>query len=180
MSFDSWYLTITKGGTLLQCSIYSDEARTNLIETLSLNLHSSDSYRYIYASATYGKGQSAYWMEGCSANLILSGNTKENYFTYATKTENPVFGIYAYPTQNWNADTHLYYREFNPSTGIWSQQTDVALVDIDQDHYAWAVSLSSNYSIDIEGEALVFWLQYPCHDWNMDLLKSGWSPTLKT
>lgn len=44
-----YYLRIRRTGSILTCEIYSDAARTVLIDTLSLVLHTVDSYRYVYA-----------------------------------------------------------------------------------------------------------------------------------
>lgn len=46
-----YYLTIKKVGTSLTCKIYSDSARTNLLDTLSRTI-TDNSYRYIYACLT--------------------------------------------------------------------------------------------------------------------------------
>lgn len=52
-SSDTWYyLTIEKSGTSLTCKIYSDSARTNLLDTLSLTLHGDWSFRYVFAANT--------------------------------------------------------------------------------------------------------------------------------
>lgn len=47
-----YYFTITRDGTTLTCKIYSDSARTNLLDTLTLEV-TTDSFRYIYAGCTY-------------------------------------------------------------------------------------------------------------------------------
>lgn len=44
----TYYLTIERAGSTLTCKIYSDSGRTDLLATLSLELHSIDSYQYIY------------------------------------------------------------------------------------------------------------------------------------
>ena len=54
---NTWYfLTIEKSGTSLTCKIYSDSARTNLLDTLSLTLHHDYSFRYVFACNTYNVG----------------------------------------------------------------------------------------------------------------------------
>jgi hypothetical protein len=44
----TYYLTIARSGTAFTCKAYSDAARTNLLFTLSLTLHSTISFRYIF------------------------------------------------------------------------------------------------------------------------------------
>jgi hypothetical protein len=52
-NYDTWYyLTIKKTGTTLEAKIYNDSARTNLLTTLSLTLHSDYQMRYIYVCNT--------------------------------------------------------------------------------------------------------------------------------
>ena len=56
-SVDTWYyLTITKSGTALTCKIYSDSARTTLLDTLSLTLHADHKFRYLFGANTYNSG----------------------------------------------------------------------------------------------------------------------------
>jgi len=55
-----YYLTIEKSGTSLTCKIYSDSARTTLVDTLSLTLHGNWSFRYIYACNTWNDGAGTY------------------------------------------------------------------------------------------------------------------------
>jgi hypothetical protein len=43
-----YYLKIEKSGTALTCKIYSDSARTNLLDTLNLTLHANHSLRYVF------------------------------------------------------------------------------------------------------------------------------------
>jgi len=51
-----YYLKIEKSGTALTCKIYSDSARTTLLDTLSLVLHANHSFRYVFACNTYNDG----------------------------------------------------------------------------------------------------------------------------
>ena len=56
MSFvdDTWYYyTIKKTGTTLTMKVYSDSARTNLLDTLALTLHADHTFRYVYGSSTH-------------------------------------------------------------------------------------------------------------------------------
>ena len=48
-----YYFTITKSGTSLIVEIYSDSARTNLLDTLSLTLHTDHKFRYLLGCNTY-------------------------------------------------------------------------------------------------------------------------------
>lgn len=50
-----YYLVIKKASTSLTCKIYSDSARTNLLDTLSLTI-TDKSYRYVFACNTYNDG----------------------------------------------------------------------------------------------------------------------------
>ena len=45
----AYYLKIARTGSTLTTKIYSDAARTSLLATLTLNLHQTAAYRYIYA-----------------------------------------------------------------------------------------------------------------------------------
>ena len=57
-TFDyNWrYITIEKSGTSLICKIYSDSARTTLLDTLSLTLHTDHKFRNLFACNTYNQG----------------------------------------------------------------------------------------------------------------------------
>jgi len=53
-SFGTWYyLTVNKAGTDLSCKIYSDSARTTLLDTLNLTLHADHHFRYIFPATTW-------------------------------------------------------------------------------------------------------------------------------
>lgn len=54
----------------LYCRIYDDEARTNLVDTLSLTLRANQDLRYVYALNTYESGTSA---TGMATGLSLDG-----------------------------------------------------------------------------------------------------------
>lgn len=51
-----YYLTIEKTGTAATCKIYSDSARTSLIETLQLTLHGDWNWRYVFGCNTNNDG----------------------------------------------------------------------------------------------------------------------------
>lgn len=54
---DTWYyLRIEKSGTSLTCKIFSDRARTTLVDTLSLTLQADHTLRYLYAANTWNSG----------------------------------------------------------------------------------------------------------------------------
>lgn len=50
----TYYLIIERKYSTLTCEIYSDSDRTDLLETLSRELHSIDSYRYIFVAQNVG------------------------------------------------------------------------------------------------------------------------------
>lgn len=52
-----YYLTFEKSGTAFTCKIYSDSARTNLVDTLELTLHSDYNFRYLYGCNTWKDGE---------------------------------------------------------------------------------------------------------------------------
>jgi hypothetical protein len=52
----TYYLKFEKSGTALTLKIYSDSARTNLLATLSLTLHGSWNFRYIFVCNTWNSG----------------------------------------------------------------------------------------------------------------------------
>lgn len=54
-----YYLTIEKTGTALTCKIYSDSARTTLLDTLSLTLQADHDFRYVFGCDTYHSGSGA-------------------------------------------------------------------------------------------------------------------------
>jgi len=68
------YLTIKRAGTTLTCKIYSDEARTNLLDTLSLTV-ATTTYQYIYAIASHNSGSSACNFDGMVKDLDLQETT---------------------------------------------------------------------------------------------------------
>ena len=69
------YLTIERdeaagaNGTLY-CYIYSDSARTNLVDTLSLTLHEKRDYRYLFTNCSYNSGSSSV-LSGFIENLDI-------------------------------------------------------------------------------------------------------------
>jgi len=101
---DTWYyLTINKSGTNFTCKIYSDSARTNLLDTLSLTLQADHSLRYIHACNVRNNSASAYLINVDIGNLDLQEaiensvtlNSPSNGATETTWTVNfnytPVF-----------------------------------------------------------------------------------------
>lgn len=79
-----YYLTITKSGTDLSCTIYSDAARTNPIITLSRTLHADHSFQYIFSADTCKDTlMSAPYCDVYVANLDLGdGGGNEDFLTY--------------------------------------------------------------------------------------------------
>jgi len=70
-----YYLKIKRDESIgtygrLYCYVYSDSARTNLLETLQLDLHEKEDFRYIYATQSYNGGM-AYAQTGYCENLDL-------------------------------------------------------------------------------------------------------------
>jgi len=66
-----YYCTIERAGLVLSMKIYSDSARTNLLQTLSLTLHSGHgNHRYVYAAQSYNIGND-YYMDIDIGNLII-------------------------------------------------------------------------------------------------------------
>jgi len=56
-SYGTWvYLKIIRSGTSLKCEIYSNAARTNLLETLEVTVGATEAYRYIYACSSWNTG----------------------------------------------------------------------------------------------------------------------------
>ena len=51
-----YYLTITKSGTSLSCKIYSDSARTTLLDTVVINFSTDAKFRYLYGCNTSNNG----------------------------------------------------------------------------------------------------------------------------
>ena len=51
-----YYFTIQKAGTAFTCKIYSDSARTSLLDTLSITLQADHSFRYVFACNSYNAG----------------------------------------------------------------------------------------------------------------------------
>jgi len=76
---DQWYyLTYNRTGDNLTSKIYSDQARTVLVDTLTVTLtNSSETYRYVHAINTFNKAQ-ADWISGRVANLDI-GSTTSGY-----------------------------------------------------------------------------------------------------
>jgi len=68
----AYHLKIARTGSTLTCKIYSDEARTNLLATLSLNLHETAAYRYIYAvQSTASSYEPSATISGYCENLAI-------------------------------------------------------------------------------------------------------------
>jgi hypothetical protein len=53
-----YYLTIERSNTTLTCKIYSDAERSNLLDTLALDV-TSDAFRYVFVCNTENTGSSA-------------------------------------------------------------------------------------------------------------------------
>lgn len=60
VSFDTWYyLTIQRIGSTFTCKIYSDQARTSLLTTLTTEDVTEDPFRYVFGVNTWNDGFSA-------------------------------------------------------------------------------------------------------------------------
>jgi hypothetical protein len=72
VQINTWYYcTIERSGLILSMKIYSDSARTNLLQTLTLTLHSGHvSHRYVYAAQSVNRGDD-YYMDIDIENLII-------------------------------------------------------------------------------------------------------------
>jgi len=67
-----YYLEINKTGTSFSCKIYSDSARTNLLSTLTLTLHATHKFQYVFSANTYNDGTNGgKWTETDIDNLDL-------------------------------------------------------------------------------------------------------------
>lgn len=78
LSFDTYYyLTVTRVGDTLTCDIYSDIARSTLIESISKSGLSSDYYRYMYAAQSVDDGDNTHVVTFHSMNFNLSNSTVE-------------------------------------------------------------------------------------------------------
>ena len=64
------YLTIRRVGSNLTCAVYDDEARTQLLGTLSITVATTP-YRYVYGFASHNSGQSGILFSGYTENLDL-------------------------------------------------------------------------------------------------------------
>lgn len=78
ISFNTrYYLKIKRDESVgafgtIYCYIYSDSARTNLLQTLSVALHTSKKdFRYVYACTSYGSVFGEFPQEGATYNLDL-------------------------------------------------------------------------------------------------------------
>jgi len=75
-----YYLNIERDETVgtygtLYCRIYSDDARTVLIETISLTLRNKQDFRYVYGLSSYNQSNPGRSSSGVVENLELSLNT---------------------------------------------------------------------------------------------------------
>ncbi len=66
----TYYLTIERSGTTLTCKIYSDSARANLLNMLSI-VCGADTYRYIFAVASWDRDAFTDALSGYVENLDL-------------------------------------------------------------------------------------------------------------
>jgi hypothetical protein len=72
LSANTWYyLKIVKSGTSITCYIYSDSARTTLVDTLTVTMNADDSFRYIFACDTSNTGTSGIYQTQNIDNLDL-------------------------------------------------------------------------------------------------------------
>jgi len=67
----TYYLTFKRTGAVLTCEIYSDVARTILVDTLTVNLHSVTQFRYIYGARSLGEATGTQAISGYTENLYV-------------------------------------------------------------------------------------------------------------
>jgi len=97
-----YYLKLERVGDVLSLFIYSDEARTNLLDTLSITLQSIEAYRYAFAphaADTDVAGLITGWVSGLS-NLRTTQSPGVDYGLYYN-TANHVVRIYDVDGQWW-------------------------------------------------------------------------------
>lgn len=144
---DQWYhLRYNRTGDNMDVEIYTDTARTNLLDTMTVTIaNSSEVYRYVYAVNTFNRGQLD-WVAGRVANLKLGrtdgaqGYAPTGYFT----TTNFLAGI------SYNATVGLFNSsipggsinvEWSPDGMAW---TDLGLISTN----TWAEDLRGFQSPD--------------------------------
>jgi len=81
-SGNTWYyLTISRSDSTLTCKVYSDSARTNLLTTLTLTLHTQPSHRYVFGALSRNLGN-AYSLDEDVENLDLQEVGGQVYNVY--------------------------------------------------------------------------------------------------
>jgi len=79
-ALNTWYyLKIAKSGTSITCKIYSDVARTSLLNTLSLTLHADHKFRYIFGCNGWNTGHNLAANNDIE-NLVLQEAVAEHNF----------------------------------------------------------------------------------------------------
>lgn len=76
-----YWLTMVKNGASVYLEIYSDAAKTSLVDNLTITLGSSYSYRYAFYGQTIDLGLTSRWLEGRAYNLSFrSGGLSDGVF----------------------------------------------------------------------------------------------------
>ena len=71
INLGTWYMTISRSGTTLTNEIYSDEAKTTLVDTIAVTCGTT-TFRYLYAVIGKGSGVSASNATGTVEDLDLN------------------------------------------------------------------------------------------------------------
>lgn len=95
-----YYLTIKRTGSTFECKIYSDSDRTVLVDTLTLTLHSVESFRYIYPVQGLDDNNPTVVAYGFCENMEL-----QDYVPKTVKFHLPMTRIMLRP-RGWAKHTH--------------------------------------------------------------------------
>lgn len=103
-----YYLVISRANDLFTCKIFSDEARTTLIDTLQVNVSGSSAYRYLLVTDTYNSGDA------------IEGTLRVSNLDLCPFTE------WRSPTSSWQASCGEYTLCWNNLGGIWDDDLETA------------------------------------------------------
>lgn len=148
---DTWYyLTIKKYGTAFTCKIYSDSARTTLVDTIQRTLHTDHKFRYLFACNTYNS-ESANVCTLNIENLRIDSevSTQTNHAPDGQNSTTPFYNVTNTGTVN------LYVRmQLNDTVSSITLKADndnnpVGAKEVNATLVAIGSSLSSGNSMDI-------------------------------
>jgi len=107
----TYYMTLnrTAGSDTIELKIYSDSARTNLLDTLSVSGFGSAKYRYLYAVDSWDTDQADRILSCDTGNISIDGGSYEDLTEYSKTDPNSRFSVgqsssYVLDADTWNTE----------------------------------------------------------------------------